>query len=308
MISTYVFLTDDEVRVFAAKEQQYLVREAYRYNFNNVIGTQRVSLPTAGMVSNWMWYFQRDDANLRNQWSNYLNWPYDELPKNITDPSAISYNDGWSAIFASLGIPTSLVTATPVAASVAAPILIPCCTPVPCTTPLPTHIGDPVASLTPANNANNLPTDYKITGTFHIENQKEIMSTWGLIMDGKYRENTQDAGVLDYIEKYVRTAGDGQDGLYCYNFCLNTNPFDFQPSGGMNMSKFTNIQFEVTTFYPPLDPSAQAQTICNASGETIGINKPHWRIYDYTYDLVVLEERFNVLTFTSGTCGLMYAR
>jgi len=113
---------------------------------------------------------------------------------------------------------------------------------------------------------------------------------------------------LEYIEKYVRTSGNAPDGLYCYNFCLNTNPFDFQPSGGMNLSKFNNIQFEVVTIQPPLDPDAQVLTICDASGGIIGVNKPTWRIYDYNFDLTILEERYNVLTFTSGMAGLMYAR
>jgi hypothetical protein len=31
-------------------------------------------------------------------------------------------------------------------------------------------------------------------------------------------------------------------------------------------------------------------------------------IYLYNYDLHILEERYNVLTFVSGNCGLMYAR
>ena len=36
----------------------------------------------------------------------------------------------------------------------------------------------------------NIPIDYKLSGTFNPENQKEIMLTWALILDGKYRENT----------------------------------------------------------------------------------------------------------------------
>ena len=28
------------------------------------------------MVSSWMFFLRRSDANLRNEWSNYSNWPY----------------------------------------------------------------------------------------------------------------------------------------------------------------------------------------------------------------------------------------
>jgi len=130
-----------------------------------------------------------------------------------------------------------------------------------------------------------------------------------LLLDGKYRENEFDAGVFNYVEKYARSSGNSPDGLYCYNFNLKTDPFDFQPSGAMNLSKFKNIQFEFNTFQPPLDPSAQVFTVCDqTTGDIIGVNKPTWRIYDYNFDLTVFEERFNILTFTAGNAALMYAR
>jgi hypothetical protein len=148
-----------------------------------------------------------------------------------------------------------------------------------------------------------------VTGRYNVANQKDIMQTWGLLLDGKYRENDFDSGVFNYIEKYSRSAGNSPDGLYCYNFNINSSPFDFQPSGAMNLSKFKNIEFEFTTYQPPLDPSAQIFNICNPDGDVvIGVNKPTWRLYDYNYDLTVFEERFNVLTFMSGNAALMYAR
>ena len=131
----------------------------------------------------------------------------------------------------------------------------------------------------------------------------------GILLDGKYRENILDAGIYNYIEKYVRTSGNAPDGLYCYNYGIHTDPFDLQPCGAINLSKFKDIQLEFTTFSPPLDPNAQTYTICDpSSGLLIGVNKPTWRIYDYNYDLTVLEERYNVITFIGGNCALMYAR
>jgi hypothetical protein len=76
----------------------------------------------------------------------------------------------------------------------------------------------------------------------------------------------------------------------------------------MNMSRFSNVQFEFTTITPPVDPYAQVLTICDpTTGEIVGINKPTWRIYDYNFDLVVFEERVNMVTFIGGNCGLLYA-
>ena len=265
LVSTYAFLSDEEVKVFASQQQQYLIKEVYSYNYENVTGSKRVKLDSLGMVANWMWFYQRSDAYLRNEWSNYSNWPYDYLPYDVIDPSGAASYTG------------------------------PTC-------------GN-VSSYTPNENPDGSNTNIKITGTYNVANEKNIMQKWALLLDGKYRENQFDAGVFNYVEKYSRSPGNAPDGLYCYNFCLNTNPYEFQPNGAMNLSKFNLIEFEFTTYAPPLDPSAQVLTICDTvTGLPIGVTKPTWRIYDYNYNLVVFEERYNVLTFTSGNAALMYAR
>jgi hypothetical protein len=274
LISTYAFLSEDEMKVFAANEQQYLIKEVYEYSFPNVTGSKRVSLDSLSMVANWMWYFQRSDAYMRNEWSNYSNWPYDYLPYDLQYPSQ---NNGYAVIN------------------------------LPCGRSYPPSI-DPSGIGCFLGQADSPNTIY-VTGQYNPANQKDIMQNWALLLDGKYRENQFDAGVFNYIEKYARSAGNSPDGLYCYNFNLNTNPFDFQPSGAINLSKFKDIQFEFNTFQPPLDASAQVFTVCNqTTGDVIGINKPTWRVYDYNYDLTVFEERFNILTFMSGNAAIMYAR
>ena len=101
------------------------------------------------------------------------------------------------------------------------------------------------------------------------------MLTWALLLDCAFIENTQPAGILNYVEKYKGTAGNAPSGLYCYNFCLNTNPFVFQPNGALNVSKFTNVQFSISTIQPSLNPEAQYNTICaNEGGEIIGTQNP----------------------------------
>ncbi|MHA2193147.1 MAG: major capsid protein [Candidatus Thorarchaeota archaeon] len=262
LISTYAFLSDEEVRIFAEKEQRYLVREVYQQRFDNVVGNRRVDLKSLGMVVNWMWFFQRTDAYLRNEWSNYTNWPYGYLPYNVLDPSGVVETFDCSGL----------------------------------------------GSFTPATDLSGGATGIMYAGQYQPGNHRDIMERWALMLDGKYRENDMDAGVLEFVEKYVRTNGDAPDGLYCYNFCLDTNPFVYQPSGAMNMSKFNQIEFEFKTHQPVLDASAQFYTICGPQGQAIGANKLNWNIYDYTYNLFVFEERYNILEVASGTAGLMFAR
>jgi len=302
LISTYCFLSDDESKIFAANQQKYLIKSYYDWTFNDVTGNKKVKIENSmGMVSSWSMFFQRSDVNMRNEWSNYSNWPYSYLPYDII---SAPIDDKWKC---------STAITPPSYENISSS-------------------GDLNADL---NWTNSYPHDHyffdkygkndgigpginpidsrltglHITGDFQIENERDILQTMGISLNGKYRENILDAGIYNYVEKYTRTKGNAKPGIYCYNFCLNTDPFDTQPSGAINMSKFNQIELEMTTIYPPLDQNAAIRTICDPNtGEIIGLNKPNINIYHYTYNLHILEERYNVLTFVSGNCGLMYAR
>jgi len=266
LLSTYCFLSAEESRVFASQEQKYLLKEAYEWEYKNITGSHRVELQnTMGMVATWMLLFQRSDINLRNQWSNYTNWPYNNV------------------------IPDDVVPAAKTGTY-----------PNPCH---PTKIGPGVEP------DGTTSTGLYVTQDYNVENQREILQQLGILLNGSYRENMLESGVYNYVEKYIRTAGSAPFGLYIYNFGLDASNATYQPSGAINMSKFSTIELEFSTYVPPLDPNAQSYTICDPeTGIPVGVNKPQWRIYNYNYDLTVLEERYNVLTFIGGNCALMYAR
>ena len=266
---TYCFLSNAESRIFALNEQKYLFKQARESIFYNVTGPNKVQLDSMGMISSYTFYLQRSDANLRNEWSNYTNWPYNYLPYDLTPAST-------SGTYEIIRTNPDGTTTT-------------------------VYIG-------PGVNANGKLTGWMLTGNYNLENEKNILISMALMLDGSYRENAQPVGVYNYIEKYTRTAGNAPDGLYVYNFCMNSSQSDLQPSGAINMSRFTTIEFEINTIVPSLDPYAQSLTICDPeTGNIIGINKPTWRIYDYNFNLVVFEERINMVTFVGGNCGLMYA-
>lgn len=271
ILANYCFLSEDEARLFAADTQSYLVKDVFEYRFDNLVGSKRVKLNSSGMVSNWMWFMQRSDVNSRNEWSNYTNWPYGSIPYDIiTAPQ--SSTDIQSFVYFN-------------------PL-----------TNEPINTG-PMYDL--SGNATNIFT----TGDFNPANQKEILETMGILLDGEYRENLMTRGVYDYIEKYTRTAGSAPEGLYCYNFCLNTNPFETQPSGAINLSRFRNIELEVTTYVPNIDQNAsQYNFVCDANGNFIGVRKQNWRLYEYTYTMVLFEERYNLLSFVGGNCAMKFAR
>jgi hypothetical protein len=240
--------------MFAAEDQVYLVKDVFEYNYQNITGTQKVKLTSSGMVANWMMYLQRNDVNMRNEWSNYTNWAYQHIPSDVQLPiiSGPGQNPAGSQL---------------------------------------------------------LSTGIYITGKLSSDNQKEILETMAIVFNGDYRENILEAGVYNYIEKYVRTKGCAKDGLYCYNFCLNTDPFEYQPSGAINLSKFRIVELEVSTYIPPFDvENISYNIICDENSNPVGTTKSNWRLFEYNYNMKVFEERYNILSFVGGNCGMLYAR
>jgi len=246
---TYCFLAEDECYVFATKQQSYLIRELYDTWFYNVSITDKVWLQNStSLVLAWMMFFQRSDASLRNEWSNFTNWAYDYLPSNI----------------------------------------------------IPTNTQD--------ENKREL---YE-TGPYTVTNQKDILVGLGILFDGSVREESRSGTLYKYDQQYLSIPGQGHvslDGMYCYNFCLNTSPFVLQPSGAVNLTKFSVIELEFTTITPPLNPELNVLTICDPySGQAIGTNKNVAKLYLYYYNMLVIEERYNVLSFVGGNAALMNAR
>ena len=271
LVSTYAFLEQEEVRHITGNPQSYLIKRVYEETTKTVAGTHKVNTNSVGMVSSWMWFFQRSDVSLRNEWSNYTNWAYNYMPYPCV-----------------LAVDVSFTDANPMA-----PYITPC--PVQC------------------------PKQYSIcsmyvTGPVHPENVKEILEEWSLYCNDQLRETSQEAGVLNFVEKYIRTPGNAKQGLYCYNFCLDTNVNNLQPSGAMNMSRFSEIMMEFSTispFHSPTEYDYKLPQLCavtpgiNKFG-IYGINEPNWTDYYYNFDLHIMEERYNVLVFSGGMANLMF--
>ena len=259
LITTQCFLDNKERSYFVSNTQNYLIKIIYEYEFTKLSKSSKVKLDSYGLVSNWMWYLQRDDVNLRNEWSNYTNWPYEnKMPNTLTKLHTIyyPYNDNYSDTSKNI------------------------------------YITD------------NEPDEYS------QKDFKEILKDFGIICDGKYRENSRPSGIFNKIEKFTKTNGNSNEFLYNYAFCLNTDYKKYQPDGAFNTNKFKNVEFEYNlTSNPPIDPSATSISICDpSSGEIIGVVQDPTNIYKYNYNMYIYEERYNVLSFQSGLADLIYNR
>ena len=278
LLATYCFLSEEERKKIALEDQVYLVKDVFEYKFENVVGSNTVTLTSNGMIANWMWHFQRNDVNLRNEWSNYSNWPYREPPSEVfTAPTTATIVNG--SPVSVLGINGNYYPNGP-------------------------GLHPPELGKVAGNN-----TGYYVTGIFSQENIQDIMVSMGINLNGVYRENVLPAEVFYYVDQYARSQGSGKRGLYCYSFGLNTSPFEYQPSGAMNLSRFKDINLEITTITPAIsEDNSKYQVICDTSGNPIGISKQNWRLFDYTFNMTLYEERYNVLSIIGGNAGMLFAR
>ena len=253
LISTYIFLGQDERRVVAQQPYKLLIKQVYEYEKLSIGGSQISEFDSKDMVINYMFRFRRNDVRLRNEWSNYTNWTYNNIePQKITN----------------------------------------------------------ILPLVNTKRIQN-PRNFFITGAVgeYFYNKKDILMDMGVVLQGVYRENVMDAGIYEYIEKWKRTSGSAKDGLYCYNFCLDSERKIYQPSGAMNFNKFSKVSFEFNTLEPPINPNpVLTNIICDTGNNPIGFRKTTADLNEYNYDLKIFEERYNLLIIMGGRGELLQAR
>lgn len=265
LICNYCFLTSEETNIFCKHEQKILFKDVKHTVYHNLFDTKRVKVDSNSLVSSWMWFYRRSDANKNNSWSNHTNWPDENLPYQLESAdestSYISINSK--------------------------------------------NYGP---AIDPGNGTLDKYTGHQITPQFSDQYMKEILQSFSIILDGKYRETEMDAGVYNYIEQYRCSNGYNDKGLYTYNFCINTDPRTYQPSGSINLNKFKNIELEMTLLSPNVDDERnESLVICDENGDIIGVSKSE-EIYEYTYEMHLFEERYNILRVMSGNAGLLFAR
>lgn len=247
IIATYAFLSEEETKVFASNEHTYLFLDVKETIYNHIVGSRRIKIETNNLVSNWFWFLRRSDIYQRNEWSNYTNWKYKDVP----------------------------------------------------------NVGLNFIDLKHHNEIES----FSITKFPDENNVKHMLIQVSLLMDGKYRENEFGSDIYRYIEKYDKCLGNSDDGLYSYSFSLNTNPYETQPCGAMNLGKFKEVVMDILTLTPDIDETQTVSSVCDDEGNIIGyIDTDPTKIYKYSFDMTFFEERYNVVRFMAGNVALVYAR
>ena len=139
------------------------------------------------------------------------------------------------------------------------------------------------------------------------------MYEWGLTLDGNFRENYLNSNYFSKAECYLRANGGYNEGVYFYNFGLNSNPFSNQPDGAINLSHFMYAKFDFTTITPPELKNDNTRlmpivTSLNLGGGAVpfAYNKYNWELYRYNYILNIFTEFYQILTIDKGLATLTF--
>jgi len=76
LVSTFVFLSEEERSLFAKDNHNYLIKICYEQEFLGLVGNHSASINLNGLITDIFWRYRRTDANKRNEWTNYSNIKY----------------------------------------------------------------------------------------------------------------------------------------------------------------------------------------------------------------------------------------
>ena len=268
LLCTQCYLDNEERELFAKNTQNYLIKEIYEYNFEKVIKSSKVKIDSNGLVSNWMWYFQRNDVNLRNEWSNYTNWPYEnKIPNDLKRLVDVSNHD----IYYSQNFTY--------------------------------NIGDISKNIYITGNS---PSIYEQSNQREIMKNFAIICDgkyreydFDSNVFNKIEKYNKSNGSCEKYGLYCYNFSLTTDPFKLQpNGAFNTNKFktiEFEYNNYNNPPIHeTNVRFDTIC-----DP---------VTGEVIATSKDPTNIYKYYYNLYVIEEKYNILQFSNGFAGLMYSK
>lgn len=160
---------------------------------------------------------------------------------------------------------------------------------------------------------------------YELQNIREILVDWSLYFNSTVREFRLDNGILAWVDVYSRSEGSGIEGTYYYNFCLNSSPFIYQPSGAVNLSAFNSVNWQFTLNppdrktklssllstlweHPLITGSVSCDPLSNDINNPITTRMEKKELFLWTYTLHIMEERYNILTIKNGVASLALTR
>lgn len=129
------------------------------------------------------------------------------------------------------------------------------------------------------NNSNKIKEKVTLkNNNYDFKKDPHIINNLLLKLDGTDRFSAEDYTFFNKVVPFNYSKNMPKDGIYFYSFSLN--PFDYQPSGSCNMSRFSNIELFVETVDTPI------------------VDSTNDRIYKF--DINVYSINYNVLRIFGG--------
>jgi len=269
LYSTIAFLSDDERQFLCQQTQQYLVKKIFERTIYNVQGTRKEDIQSYGMTVSWMWFFQRTDVILRNEWSNYSNWLYN----NIMPYPCILSLDLLNSL-SNVNIPYI----TPQNKKYLLSSLNPCVQYI----SGPTHPG----------NKKNIMVNW---GLYCNELVREEILPYGI---NNYIEN--------YLK--VEGDPDDDIYCYNFNIEKNSSLNPSGAMNMMKFNNIT-FEFTTIDPYREVSSENEFNIIDsneNNNQNIYCIESSNYEEFDYNYNLHIMEERYNILQFSNGIVDYLF--
>jgi hypothetical protein len=120
---------------------------------------------------------------------------------------------------------------------------------------------------------------------YDIKGNENIIKSLSLKLNGVERFSEKDSDFYNLAQSYNYAKNTPSRGILFYSFSLD--PFDYQPSGSCNMSRFNDIKLSIKTTDTPI-----------VAGQTKNL-------YDYVVDVYAIN--YNVLRITGGQGNLEFS-
>ena len=271
LYSTIAFLSEDERQFLCQQTQQYLVKKIFERTIYNVQGTRKEDIQSYGMTVSWMWFFQRTDVILRNEWSNYSNWLYNN---KMPYPCILSLD--LLNTLSNVNIPYI----TPQNKKYLLNSLNPCVQYI----SGPTHPGNKKIIM-------------ENWGLYCNELVREEILPYGI---NNYIEN--------YLK--VEGDPDDDIYCYNFNIEKNSSLNPSGAMNMMKFNNIT-FEFTTIDPYREISVSSGTELSSLVSNENSNENKycissSKYEHFDYNYNLHIMEERYNILQFSNGIVDYLF--
>lgn len=277
MVATTAMLTREEVTAYVRGRKEYLFKQIQRIEEEAQTQTQnRKEIESAGLVANVSLFFQRNDVEYRNEFSNYTNWSYsDKRESPLVDYSVLTGNDivdvhanqyrydGWDL----------------------------------------RRTDNPTAGPIPAD------PSLRTTGGYNTRNDRRILRTFKFFLAGREKDKEFESKIITNIDTFTRSNGGSATAneLYFYSFELNSDPCHLSPTGFMNTDFYSRFELDYTLFPPAINREAKYTTLCDFENNIIwGTEKSdRENKYLYNYHMYIYIERYNKIVFENGEVKLI---